>query len=271
MVKALKIGLLVVGALVVVTLLTLRVTGLEPAYVDPSSEEFVKSGRTTRPGLWLTGEVVHEPVTNWDWVNKVNDPIRKNTIVLETRTWYGIPHSVTINIIGRGDKLYVQGSERDFRLQKKFPYSKAWWANVERDPRVRMKIGGKIYEMTLVLIHDRAEVAQLQRGRDPVTKEIGADGKNTSHRWRTGGAFTSETFRNMGTVRRLRHPIRRIHKKGAPVAKPRLNTRPSVPNSHARQRTKENVVRRVDVEVYDSVLAFQEGRATPQRYVQCPQ
>ena len=188
MVKALKIGFLVVGALVVVTLLTLRVTGLEPPYVDPSSEEFAKSGRTTRPGLWLAGEVVHEPVTNWDWVNTVNDPIKKNTIELETRTWYGIPHSVRINIIGRGDKLYVQGSERDFRLQKPFPSSKAWWANVERDPRVRMKIGGKIYEMTLVLIRDRAEVAQLQRGRDPVTKEIGADGKEhitqVTHWWR---------------------------------------------------------------------------------------
>jgi hypothetical protein len=188
MVKALKIGLLAVGALVVVTLLTLRVKGLEPAYVDPGSEEFAKSGRTTRPGLWLAGEVVHEPVTNWDWVNKVNDPIRKNTIELETRTWYGIPHSVTINIVARGDKLYVQGSERDFRLQKTFPHSKAWWANVERDPRVRMKIGGKIYEMTLVLIRDRAEVAQLQRGKDPVTKEIGADGKEhvtqVTHWWR---------------------------------------------------------------------------------------
>ena len=187
MMKALKIGLLVVGALVVVTLLTLRVTGLEPAYVDPSSEEFAKSGRTTRPGLWLTGEVVHEPVTTWDWVNRVNDPIRKNTIMLETRTWYGIPHSVTIGIIGRGDKLYVSGSERDFRLKKGFPYSKAWWANIERDPRVGMKIGGKIYEMTVVLISDRAEVAQLQR-RDPVTKEIGADGKEhvtqVTHWWR---------------------------------------------------------------------------------------
>jgi len=53
---------------------------------------------------------------------------------------------------------------------------------------VRMKIGGKIYEMTVVLIHDRAEVAQLQRGRDPVTKEIGADGKEhvtqVTHWWR---------------------------------------------------------------------------------------
>ncbi len=188
MVKAFKIGVMAVVALVIVTLLTLRVTGLEPAYVDPNSEQFVKSGRTTRPGFWLTGDVVHEAVTNWDWVNSVNDPIRKNTIMLETRTWYGIPHSVTINITSRGDKLYVQGSERDFRLQKKFPASKAWWANVERDPRVRMKIGGKLYEMTLVLIRDRAEVAQLQRGRDPVTKEIGADGQEhvtqVVHWWR---------------------------------------------------------------------------------------
>ena len=187
MARALTVGLLAVGALVVGTLLTLRVTGLEPPYVDPSSEEFAKSGRTTRPGAWLTGEVVHEPVTNWDWVNKVNDPIRKNTIMLETRTWYGIPHSVTIGIVSRGEKLYVRGSERDFRLQKQFPNSKAWWTNVARDPRVRMKIGGRIYEMTVVLISDRAEVAQLQ-GRDPVTKEIGADGKErvteVAHWWR---------------------------------------------------------------------------------------
>jgi hypothetical protein len=187
MARALGVGVLVVGALVVVPLLTLRVTGLEPRYVDPASEAFAKSGRTTWPGLWLTGDVVHDPVTNWDWVNKVNDPIRKNTIMLETRTWYGVPHSVTINLTPRGDKLYISGTEQDFRLQKGFPYSKAWWANVTRDPRVRMKIGGKIYEMTVVLITDRAEVAQLT-GRNPVTKEIGADGKEqvtrVTHYWR---------------------------------------------------------------------------------------
>jgi hypothetical protein len=187
MTRALKVGLLVVGALVVVPLLALRVTGLEPRYIDPSSDEFVKSDRTAWPGLWLTGEVVREPVTNWDWVNKVNDPIRKNTIMLETRTWYGIPHSVTIGLTPRGDKLYIRGSAQGYRLQKEFPYSKAWWANIMRDPRVRMKIGGKIYKMTVVLITDRAEVAQIM-GRNPVTTEIGADGKEqvkeVVHFWR---------------------------------------------------------------------------------------
>ncbi len=187
MMRALKIGLLVVGALVVVSLLTLRVTGLEPQYVDPSSAAFVESGRTARAGLWLTGEIVREPVTNWDWVYEVNDPIRGNSIMLETRTWYGISHSVTINLTARGDKLYIGGSEQDFRLQKEFPYSKRWWANIERDPRVRMKIDGKIYEMTVALVADRAEVAQLI-GRNPVTTAIGADGEEqitgVRHYWR---------------------------------------------------------------------------------------
>ena len=49
MMKALRLGLVAVVALVVSMLVTLRVTGLEPAYVDPTSEEFAKSGRTTRP------------------------------------------------------------------------------------------------------------------------------------------------------------------------------------------------------------------------------
>ncbi len=187
MMRALKIGLLAVVALVVISLLTLRVTGLEPQYIDPRSEAFAENGRSSSPGLWLTGEVVRESVPNWDWVNDVNDPIRGNTIMLETRTSYGIPHSVMINPTARGDKLYIGGSEQDSRLQKEFPDSKAWWANIERDPRVRMKIDGKIYEMTVALIADRAEVAQLI-GRDPVTKVMAADGKEqitgVRHYWR---------------------------------------------------------------------------------------
>ncbi|MEX0828538.1 MAG: hypothetical protein WD005_06285 [Haliea sp.] len=187
MLRAIKIGSLVVIALVALALLTLRVTGLEPRYIDPTSAEFVESGRTAGPGLWLKGEVVREPVTDWDWVSAVRHPVRGNSIMLETRTWYRIPHSVTINAVPRGDKLYISGSEQDFRLEKEFPYSKRWWANIERDPRVRMKIDGKIYEMTVALIADRDEIIELF-GRDPVTREIGADGQEritgVRHYWR---------------------------------------------------------------------------------------
>jgi len=172
--KPLKMGLLAICILAVGTLLTLRVTGLAPGH--PSARDYAKAGRSARPGLWLKGEVVHQAVTNWDWVNQFSDPFGENATELETRTWYGIPHSVTVLLVPRGDKLYLQSSAQTFRLDKKFPDSKAWWRNVERDPRVRLKIGGKIYEMTVALIRDRAEVARLRGGRDPIVKETGADG-----------------------------------------------------------------------------------------------
>jgi hypothetical protein len=186
MMKLLKIGFVLVGVLIVGTLLTLRVTGLAPGH--PSAEEYLNASRSARPGLWLKGEVVNEAVTDWDWVNQYSDAFGENATELETRTWYGIPHSVTVLLVPRGDKLYLQSSAQTFRLNREFPYGKAWWRNVERDPRVRLKIGGRIYEMTVVLIQDRAEVARLRGGEGPIVKEIAADGNEAItqewHYWR---------------------------------------------------------------------------------------
>jgi len=182
----LKIGLLVIGLLLLGTLLTLRVTGFPPGH--PTAGDYVNAGRSARPGLWLAGEVVSEAVTNWDWVNQYSDAFAEDATELETRTWYGIPHSVTVLLVPRGDKLYLQSSAQTFRLNKEFPYGKAWWRNVERDPRVRLKIGGKIYEMTVVLVQDRAEVAQLRGGKDPIVKALDANGNEYIteewHYWR---------------------------------------------------------------------------------------
>lgn len=180
--KSLKIIAIVGCIFIVGILLTLRVTGLAPGH--PSAEEYANAGRSARPGLWLTGEVVREAVTNWDWVNEFSDPFGENATELETRTLYGIPHSVTVLLVPRGDKLYLMSSAQTFRLDKKFPYGKAWWRNVERDPRVRLKIDGKIYEMTAVLIQDRAEVARLRGGKDPIVRNTDADGKEyISEEW----------------------------------------------------------------------------------------
>ncbi|MCH1600996.1 MAG: nitroreductase family deazaflavin-dependent oxidoreductase [Pseudomonadales bacterium] len=184
--KSLKIGLLVIGLLLLGTLLTLRVTGFPPGH--PTAGDYVNAGRSARPGLWLAGEVVSEAVTNWDWVDQYSDAFAEDATELETRTWYGIPHSVTVLLVPRGDKLYLQSSAQTFRLNKEFPYGKAWWRNVERDPRVRLKIGGKIYEMTVVLVQDRAEVAQLRGGKDPIVKALDANGNEYIteewHYWR---------------------------------------------------------------------------------------
>jgi hypothetical protein len=172
-----KLGkaLLGVGFLLFGALLIMRVTGLDPEYMDYTTEEYNQRGRMTLPGLWLSGEVVREPVTDWSWVSDVSHPQRGNTIMLETRTWYGIPYSVTILPTPRGDKLYIGGSARDARLEREFPNYKQWWANVERDPRVRLKIDGEIYEMTAALVSDPAELAEIL-GRDPITTTVAEDG-----------------------------------------------------------------------------------------------
>ena len=172
-----KVGkvLLTVGILLFGALLTLRITGLDPEYMDYTNEAYTERGRMTYPGLWLKGELVQEPVANWDWVYDVDHPVQGNTIMLETRTWYGIPYSVTILPTARGDKLYIGGSARDARLEREFPNYKQWWANVERDPRVRLKIDGKLYEMTATLVSDPAEFVKVI-GREPVTTTIAEDG-----------------------------------------------------------------------------------------------
>ena len=182
MIKVLKIGLMVVGVLLLGTLLTLRVTGLPPGH--PSAQEYVSASRSARPGLWLKGEVVKEAVTNWDWVNEFGDAFSENGSELETRTWYGIPHSVTVQLVPRGTEPYLQSSAQTFRLGRGFPESKAWWRNVERDPRVRLKIGGKLYDMTVVLVQDHAEVARLRDGKHPIVKETDAAGnERTTEEW----------------------------------------------------------------------------------------
>ena len=172
-----KVGkvLLTVGILLFGALLTLRITGLDPEYMDYTTEAYTERGRMTYPGLWLKGELVQEPVADWDWVYDVDHAVRGNTIMLETRTWYGIPYSVTILPTARGDKLYIGGSARDARLEREFPDHKQWWANVERDPRVRLKIDGKIYEMTATLVSDPDEFVEVI-GREPVTTTIAENG-----------------------------------------------------------------------------------------------
>ena len=173
--RKLRVGLTAVVLLLIGTICTLSVTGLEPEYMDYTTEAYNERGRMTYPGLWLKGDLVSEPVDNWDWVRDVRHPVRGNTIMLETRTWYGLPYSVTILPTPRGENLYVGGSARGDRLSRDFPEYKQWWANVQRDPRVKLKIDGKIYEMTAALVHDPEELRQIL-GREPVSIRTADDG-----------------------------------------------------------------------------------------------
>jgi hypothetical protein len=119
---------------VVAMLALLAVAGCEP--------------KDRRPGLWLSGEVATEPVADWSWSDAHPE------IFLETRTWYGIPHSVTVVCASDGARLYVPSLYRD---GGGWPDAKRWNRNVARDPNVRLEIGGRLYERKAALVTDDAE------------------------------------------------------------------------------------------------------------------
>src|SRR3984893_5662989 len=171
--KILKAGIVLIVVLLALTLLTLRVTGLEPQFCDLNDRR--APHMIARPGLWLKGEVVTTPVTDWLFVDKVEHPGRSlNTVLVETRTPYFIPHSVRTMPYVRNGQLYIR-SHQD-RMDVQFPNDKSWTSSVGRDPRVRIKIGDKLYEATMVLVADRAQAMALL-GRRPETVEKGADGQ----------------------------------------------------------------------------------------------
>ena len=124
----------IIGAVVVcliVAVIVLRITGLDP------------KGR--RPGLWLKGNLVTTPVTDWSFTDKLHN------IEIQTETWYGLPHSVTINCNrANGQQLYLVST---------YPAGtrRSWNDNVMRDPHVRLKIGDNVYDRTLSPVTDPAE------------------------------------------------------------------------------------------------------------------
>ena len=102
--------------------------------------------KDVRPGLWLRGDLVEERVDDWGFTQEIEE------IFIETRAWYGIPHSTTIWCGERSGKLYI-GSYGD---QKK-----TWEKNVARSPEARLAIAGKIYEVTVTPVTDRALIDAL--------------------------------------------------------------------------------------------------------------
>src|SRR5579862_794470 len=171
--KVLKTSVVLIVVILAGTLLALRMTGLEPEYLDLN--QLRAHHMIARPGLWLKGELVTTPVTDWSFVDRVEHPGRSlNTVLVETRTRYFIPHSVRTEPLVRNGQLYLH-SHQD-RMDVPFPNDKAWTSNVARDPRVRIKIGDKLYEATVVLIADRTQAIAVL-GRNPETLQKGPDGQ----------------------------------------------------------------------------------------------
>ena len=104
-------------------------------------------------GTRLGGELAADQDPEWT-------DYGRRQIAVETRTAYGIRHSVTTTSWVADGDLYVPCARCD---------GKRWPANVARDNRVRLKIDGQIYHRHAIRITDPPERAQILTaiGRDP--------------------------------------------------------------------------------------------------------
>ena len=140
----------IVVACLVLLLVALRITGFGP------------HDRT--PGLWLKGNLVTIPVADWSFTDKIE------TVNVQTRTWYLLPHSVTTYCVAYNGQLYLTSV---YRAGLTYPHGRSWNENIVRDPHVRIRIGDQLYDRTLSRVTDetlRQTVLAAKRKKYPQQK-----------------------------------------------------------------------------------------------------
>ncbi len=100
----------------------------------------------SRPGLWLSG-AASEPPSDWSFTDAHRE------IALEVSTPYLLAHSVTIWCASLEGHLY---------LAARNPEEKHWPGWVERDPDVRLRIDGRLYEARLARLAAPDEIERVR-------------------------------------------------------------------------------------------------------------
>ena len=103
-----------------------------------------------QPGMRLGGDLAAAQDTDWSFLEG------RTQAWLETRTWYLVPHSITVSVWADDGILYVGCVACD---------TKVWPKYVARDDRVRLKLGDTIYARRAVRITDPAEREKIMGGR----------------------------------------------------------------------------------------------------------
>ena len=128
----------------ILVLVTLRATGFEPQDCPNAGASFT----CKLPGLWLKGEPVTAPVSDWSFTDKIQ------TIKIQTQTPFLLPYSVSIWCAEYNGSLYLTSYR-----------GRRWVEDIIRDPHVRLKIGGRIYARTLSLVNDPEEKAAVLQAK----------------------------------------------------------------------------------------------------------
>jgi hypothetical protein len=137
----------IVGSTVIVlvaVLLLMSVTGFEPKDCPPTDRSF----SCKVPGLWLKGESVTAPVSDWSFTDQIPQ------IKIQTQTPFLLPHSVVIWCAVYNGNLYVTSYR-----------GRQWVENIVRDPHVRLKIADRVFDRTLSMIDDPVEKAAVLQAK----------------------------------------------------------------------------------------------------------
>jgi hypothetical protein len=100
------------------------------------------------PGLWLKGDSVTTPVTDWSFTDQIPQ------IKIQTQTPFLLPHSVIIWCAVYNGNLYVTSYR-----------GRQWVENIVRDPHVRLKIADKVFDRTLSIVNDPVEKAGVLQAK----------------------------------------------------------------------------------------------------------
>ena len=104
----------------------------------------------TTTGFRLSGEVVEHVVEDWAFTNDIQ------LIFIETKTRYLLPHSATIWCAELNGELYIGAYQNE----------KGWEANVSRDSAARLRIDGKLYDVTLTPITSAQTISEIDARYD---------------------------------------------------------------------------------------------------------
>lgn len=151
--KRLKTAGLVVLTAVVLAGIIVSVIGL-PEYVRRLTiGDMFRRATDGNMGFYLSGDVVTTHVTDWSFSDAFHD------IKIETRTPFLVRHWVSSYVARSDDRIflfsdYFAPAPGKTDLRDRFPEARFWNRMVLRDPRIRLKIGERVFEARAYALTD---------------------------------------------------------------------------------------------------------------------
>jgi hypothetical protein len=129
--------------------------------------------KDVRPGLWLSGDQVEKPVTDWTFTDDIEE------IFIQTNTWYLLPHSTTIWGAEMGGDFYIgsygyKGGDED---------KKRWENNVTRNSDATLRIDGKLYAVTVTPVTEPQIISRLDDRYNEKYDMVGTFGEELPKWW----------------------------------------------------------------------------------------